>query len=56
MKDMEKVIQIINYRDSIHDVTVKDLLRPKEDWESNKRCLISIFNLGSSVERLPKKR
>jgi hypothetical protein len=40
----------------MQEVTLKDSLRPLEDWETNKKCLRSIFNIGSGVARLGKKR
>ena len=46
-KTMEQILKSINQRGKLSDVTLSDSLRNLEDWETNKRCLRSIFNIGS---------
>ena len=58
MRTIEQILKTINHRNSLKDITIKDSLRPLEDWETDKKCLRSIFNIGSHglISRLRKKK
>jgi hypothetical protein len=55
-KTIELIMKTIHNKKSIADVTKEDSLRVLEPWESNTKCLRSMFNIGSGVSRLRKKR
>ena len=47
-KLVDSYIKMIYHKD-IKQLTAKDINRPLENWETNEKCLRSIFNLGVAV-------
>jgi hypothetical protein len=52
----EAILTTINGRDNLKDVTLHDSLRPLEDWEANRKCMRSIYNIGPNGRVSTKKR
>lgn len=55
-QQVEAILTTINGRDQLKDVTLHESLRPLEDWEANRRCMRSIYNIGSNGRIMTKKR
>ena len=53
-KNIEQILKVINNKNSLADITLKDSLRSLQPWESSKHCLRSIFNIG--LARIKKRR
>lgn len=48
VKTVELVLKTIHHKSKLRDISLQDSLRPLQPWESSKRCLRSIFNIGPS--------
>ena len=50
------MLKMINNRNSLSEITLKDSLRPLEAWEASKKCMRSIYNIGPGGPIKLKKR
>lgn len=55
-KIMEQVVKTIHRKGSLGEITLQDSLRELKPWESSKKCLRSMFNIGAGTARLKKRR
>lgn len=55
-QNYSKVMNMIFRRDSKGNYLVEDLVRENQSWETNDRCMRSIFNLVSTAHNRPVKQ
>lgn len=54
MEQTAEYIKTIHRKDSLHDVTLKDILK-REPWQANNQCLKSLFQKVPDTKLLKSK-